>query len=72
MVENIEVGILNGMDVDDPIKDAAFMARIGAKQRTIGAFEKTENGTSYELTNVENGTKFPFGWFPKVGLCSYK
>ena len=72
MVDNIGLGIPLGMDMDNPIKDAAFMARIGAKQRTIGAFENTEKGTSYELANVENGTKFAFGWFPKVSLCSYK
>ena len=52
MVEVIELGILSGMELDDPIKDADFMARIGAKQI---------NGTTkYELTNAETGTKFAF------------
>ena len=54
------------MDVENPIGDAAFMAQIGAKQ--IGAFEKTENGIEYELTNAETGTRFAFAWFPMVGL----
>ena len=66
MVEAIGLGIPVGMDLENPTEDAAFMARIGAKQ--IGAFEQIEKGTEYELANSVTGTKFAFAWFPMVGL----
>ena len=62
MVEDIVLGIPLGMDVENPIEDAAFMTRIGAK------LIRTIVGTEYELTNAETGTKFAFQWFPEVGL----
>ena len=66
MVEDIGLGIPPGMEVDNPTKDAAFMARIGAEK--ISAFDKKENCIAYELTNFVTGTRFAFQWFPQVSL----
>ena len=46
-----------GANVENPIKDDAFMARIDAAKRVNG------NGTTeFELTNSVTGTKFTFEW----------
>ena len=72
MVKVIGLGFPAGMDVENPVEDADFMAQIGAKQRPIGAFEKPESWKEYVLTNnVTAEAKFAFAWFPAVDVCAY-
>ena len=55
MVEYIHLDIPSGVDVENPIEDAAFMARIGANK--IFCFIN-----SFELKNEVTGTRFTFKW----------
>ena len=72
VVELIGLGFPHGADMENPIEDDAFMARIGAKRRTSGAFEKMENCAEYELTNAVTGTQFVFALFPMVSLFIHR
>ena len=49
----------SGQDVDDPIEDAAFMKRIGAKR--ICEFPNL-----FELKNAMTGTRFTFAWTENI------
>ena len=53
MVEYIDLTIPTVTDVDNPLEDAALMAKIGAKK--ICGFTNW-----YELKNVATGTRFTF------------
>jgi len=44
-------------DMDNPIEDAAFMARIGAILVREVLF-----GNAYQLKNAATGTRFTFEW----------
>jgi len=55
MVEYVYLLIPRGADVDNPIEDAALMARIGAHR--ICGF-----ATWFELKNTATGTRFTFAW----------
>jgi len=54
-VEFIQLDIPTGSEVDNPIEDAALMARIGAKK--ICGFTNW-----FELKNAVTGTRFTFEW----------
>ena len=55
MVEYIQLDIPTDSNVENPIEDAAFMARIGAKK--ICSFPNF-----FELKNAVTGTRFTFMW----------
>ena len=55
MIEYIQLMIPRGADVDNPIEDAALMARIGAKKIC-------DIATFFELKNAATGTRFTFYW----------
>ena len=55
MVEYIQLEIPSGVDVDNPIEDAAFMAQIGAKKIC-------EIPNWFELKNTVTGTRFTISW----------
>ena len=46
--------------VDDPIKNAALIARIGAKRIGDDSGVNVVGGTKYELKNASTGTRFTF------------
>ena len=57
-VKFIRLDIPDGANVEDPTKNSAFMARIGAKQRSIDTNQFY--GTEYVLTNAVTGKPFAF------------
>ena len=59
MVGLISLAIPNGADVEDPIKDAAFMTRIGANPIRPKWFHSM-SGPEYGLKNEPTGTLFTF------------
>ena len=69
MVRRIQFDIPSSSNMDNPIEDAALMARIGAKliseigQRTNNIYD---NNITWELTNVVTGTKFKFGFNNRI------
>ena len=56
MVELIQLTIPTAKEVDNPLEDAALMARIGAKK--ICGFTNM-----FELKSVATGTRFTFTWY---------
>ena len=63
-VKRIYLAIPAGTDADDPAKDAALMAQIGAKQ--IG-WNDDNSVVMYTLINAATGTRFYFNWNPGSG-----
>ena len=61
MVDFIDLEIPLSVDVDNPIDDAALMARIGAKK--ICDFPNW-----FELKNVATGTRFTFMWYKSANV----
>ena len=59
MVGVISMEIPPGMDVENPLEDAAFLEQIGAK-RIDNVYG--EPWIEYELKNVATGTQFTFMW----------
>ena len=59
MVRSIYLAIPSGSDVDDPIEDAALMARIGAK-RIEDSSRVDVVWTEYELKNATTAARFTF------------
>ena len=55
MVEYIDLEIPLSADVDNPIEDDAFLARIGAN-------EICDFSNWFELKNTATGTRFTFQW----------
>ena len=70
MVEDMCFYIPHGSNVENPIEDDQFMARIGAKQ--IGrTFWAHGDMPEYELNNKETGTRFKFGFGLAVWVDVY-
>ena len=59
MVEYINLVIPPCADVDNPLEDAAFLARIGAN-------EICEIPNWFELENAVTGTRFTFEWYNNI------
>jgi len=68
MVRDIYLAIPPGMDVDidNPIEDAALMAKVGAKRTCFPAL--LDGMALFELKNAITGTRFTFWWQPRVSI----
>ena len=64
MVSFIQLAIPPGMEsVYNPIGDAAFMKKIGAKPSRRPFLDKTKVGSVYELKDATTGAIYVFLWW---------